>query len=182
MGKIAFPPSVKLVAGFIFRDPEILAAAEQELQDRYGPLDAAGPVVPFIHTRYYEAEFGPDLLRKFVGFREPVSPDVLPSVKVETNRIELRLADPEGGGIRRRINIDPGYLALEKVVFATTKNRDHRPYLHQGIFAELTYRFFKGTYVPLEWTYPDYREGDTIALFNRWREAHFRARAGAGTG
>jgi hypothetical protein len=30
--------------------------------------------------------------------------------------------------------------------------------------------FNNGSYRPLEWTYPDYAEEQTIALFNRWRE------------
>jgi hypothetical protein len=172
MGRIVLPPPVKLIAGLIFREPEILERAEASLTEKFGPVDVASSVTPFTHTEYYHAEFGPNLKRKFIGFKQGIAPDSLPAIKVETNDLESRLA---GGPDRNRmINIDPGYLAPEKMVLATTKNRDHRPYLQSGIYAEPTYRFFKGSYVPFDWSYPDYREPDTIAMFNRWRKLHFQ--------
>jgi len=68
------------------------------------------------------------------------------------------------------VNIDPGYIALEHVILATTKGYAHRIYLKNGIYADLTLIYRDGTYRPLDWTYPDYAEKDTISLFNRWRD------------
>jgi hypothetical protein len=73
---------------------------------------------------------------------------------------------------KRRVNIDPGYIALEHVVLGTTKGFAHRVYLGQGIFGDLTLMYANSTYRPLEWTYPDYAGGDIIAMFKRWRETY----------
>ena len=80
---------------------------------------------------------------------------MLPEIKLTTNRLEEQWATPEGN---RRINIDPGYLCLQHVVLATTKGYTHRPYLRDGIYADLTLIYRDKSFQPLEWTYPDYRQ------------------------
>ncbi|MBP1750969.1 MAG: putative GTP-binding protein, partial [Deltaproteobacteria bacterium] len=64
-----------------------------------------------------------------------------------------------------------GYIALEHVILATTKGYAHRLYIGKGIHADLTLMFNNGSFRALEWTYPDYAEPETIALFNKWRES-----------
>jgi len=54
--------------------------------------------------------------------------DRLAEIKIETNALEERYL-MEG---RRRVNIDPGYVALERLVLATGKNYVHRIYLSKG--------------------------------------------------
>ncbi len=110
---------------------------------------------------------GGNLTRQFISFKRLIASDSLAGIKIFTNKVEEFLADPETG--KRMVNIDPGYLALEKVVLASTKNYSHRIHLSKGIYADLAYRFINKSYAPLEWTYPDYMWDDTIALFNRWR-------------
>ncbi|MCK4827091.1 DUF4416 family protein, partial [bacterium] len=46
------------------------------------------------------------------------------------------------------------------------KNYVHRIYLSKGIYADLTLVYKRKSFVPLEWTYPDYAEPETIGLFN----------------
>ncbi len=60
------------------------------------------------------------------------------------------------------------------MVLATTKSYDHRAYLGEGIYAELTYRYRQGSYRPLEWTYPDYRQESAIRFFNDVRQRYRR--------
>jgi hypothetical protein len=67
------------------------------------------------------------------------------------------------------VNIDPGYVALEHVVLATTKGYAHRIFLRSGIYADLTLVFENGSYRGLPWTYPDYQTQETIGLLNLWR-------------
>jgi len=67
---------------------------------------------------------------------------------------------------RRTVNLDPGYLSAENLVLATTKGYSHRPYLRDGIYAELVYIYRGGTFAPVEWTYRDYRDARSIAFFN----------------
>jgi hypothetical protein len=73
------------------------------------------------------------------------------------------------------LNIDPGYLSLEHVILATTKGYTHRPYLRDGIYADLTLIYQKGSYRALEWTYPDYGQPNIIALFNHLRTMYAEA-------
>jgi hypothetical protein len=70
------------------------------------------------------------------------------------------------------VNIDPGLLLPERLVLATTKAGSHRPYLGQGIYADVTLVFHKKTYQPLWWTYPDYSARETIVMLNRLRIRH----------
>jgi len=105
-------------------------------------------------------------MRSFVIFSPLVDREVLPDVKISTNATEDLFAK-EG---KRTVNIDSGYIALEHVILATTKGYAHRVYLGKGIHADLTLMFNSGSYRALEWTYPDYAEEQTIALFNRWRD------------
>jgi hypothetical protein len=114
------------------------------------------PWFSFHHTRYYEKEMGSPLVRRLLSFSRLISLEDFADIKLCTNRIEERLA--EDG--RRRVNIDPGYLVLERFVLATGKNYAHRIYLRKGIYADLTLVFRRGGFAPLPWTYPDYAEDE----------------------
>ncbi|MEI8217519.1 MAG: DUF4416 family protein, partial [Elusimicrobiota bacterium] len=68
------------------------------------------------------------------------------------------------------MNIDPGYVTPAKVVLASTKDYSHRIYLSDGIYAEVTMMFQKGSYVFLPWTYSDYQSKAALQFFNRIRK------------
>lgn len=161
MGKINKHFPVKLIAGFIFKDENSLKLAERRLIARFGKLDFESKIIPFIHTSYYEKEFGKDLRRKFISFDKLIAPDKLSSIKIFTNKVEKKLSV----GASRMINIDPGYLDLAKLVLATTKNFAHRIYLNKGIYAEVTLLYKDQKFCPLEWTYPDYKTNEYSQAF-----------------
>ena len=71
------PEPVTLIVGMLSARPELLDAAERELAELYGPLGRRSPLIDFDFTDYYEAEMGPNLLRKFVGFEKLVNPKEL---------------------------------------------------------------------------------------------------------
>lgn len=169
MGRPAPPPPAKLIVGLIYRDPEPIARAKEGLAQRYGPVEQESPVISFDFTRYYEPEMGPDLERQYLSFERLILCEELPEIKLFSNSLEAALSDPSG---HRRVNIDPGYLSLDLMVLATTKNPGHRPYLGQGIYAELTYRFVRGSFRPLEWTYLDYRSQLSLDFFNQVRQSY----------
>jgi len=58
----------------------------------------------------------------------------------------------------------------DKLVLATTKPCGHRPYLGQGIYADLTLTYQNKSYQPLPWTYPDYAAQEIIQMFNHLRK------------
>jgi hypothetical protein len=155
----------KLVVGALAgrRDSrkEVLSA----LEGRFGPSDFQSPPIPFTFTEYYGEEMGPEISRFFFSFRELVDPAKLAGIKLAAN--ELEDAFREGG--RRTVNLDPGLLCLSRFVLATTKESSHRIALHSGIYAEITLMFERGSFRPVEWTYPDYRSAQTIACLNHIR-------------
>ena len=165
MGKITLPPPVKLICGLIFSPQGLAEEARALMLEAYGPVDMRSDPVPFSYTDYYAREMGPDLERCFMSFLELIDPARLPAIKAATNQMESQLA--VGG--RRTVNFDPGYVARDQMVLATTKAAAHRPYLGRGIYAEVTYRWRRGGFEPLEWTYPDYREPGHLAFFNAVR-------------
>lgn len=178
MGQIRQPQPVKLFASLFAGRAELLDEVTMRLAEEFGPVDFRSGILPFDHTDFYAPEFGPALVRRFVTFEPLVDPGDLAAVKRRTNEIEL-LWTVHG---RRQVNIDPGYISAGKVVLATTKDHAHRLYLGEGIYAEVTLHYHKGTFEPWSWTYPDYASSDYIALFNNLRRRYMaQLRRAAGT-
>lgn len=168
MGKIKKYQLVKLIIGFIFKEEGALKKAKALLEKQFGRIDFESQTLPFYHTRYYEKEFGKDLKKKFISFKKLISPIHLPKIKIITNKLENNLSC----GINRTINIDPGYLDLSKLILASTKDYKHRIYLDKGIFSEVTLFYENKSFRPWEWTYPDYRTDEYIAIFNKIRDIY----------
>jgi hypothetical protein len=168
VGAIKRPPPVSYFASLIFNDGVPIADIENDLVRFLGPVVDRSPVVPFSFSDYYQKEMGKNLRRYFLLFTSLDRRERLPEVKLRTNEIEMFHAR-QGN---RTVNIDPGYIALEQVVLATTKGYAHRLYLGCGIYGDLTLMFVKGSYHGLPWTYPDYRSEEVIALCHRWRQRY----------
>jgi hypothetical protein len=159
---------VKLIVGIFTAHEGLLGAARAELCESYGAADHISPIWPFDFTSYYAEEFGENLLRQFFAFAELIDPARLPEIKLSTNALEWQWAS-QG---KRQANLDPGYIDLSKLVLATTKNHQHRIYVGQGIYAEVTLRFTRGSFRPWEWTYPDFRTEQYVQFFNEVRRTY----------
>lgn len=160
---------VKLIVGFIFKEEEVFNKAKGFLERLFGKIDFESQTLAFKHTDYYTPEFGSNLKRKFISFRKLALPPRLPKIKISTNRIEAKLSQ---GAASRLINIDPGYLDLSKLILVSTKDYKHRIYLNEGIYAEVTLFYQKKSFRFWEWTYPDYKTPEYIAIFNQIREIY----------
>jgi hypothetical protein len=163
----ASPQPVKLIMSLLTGVPHLIDEACGDLRERFGAIDFLSEALPFHYTRYYEEELGNNLIRRMVSFQKLISPDALPAIKLATNSIEHRFADDQS---KRKINIDPGYLALSHLILATCKGFAHRPYLQYGVYADLTLIFQAHTFKGLEWTFPDYRSEEMIRLLNAMRD------------
>jgi len=166
MSILGRPLPVKPLVSIIFAQPEVEVQLLGELQERFGPADLVSPWLPFTHTSYYAPEMGPVLQRRLMSFLHLAGPGKLPEWKLFTVNLEGRYSL----GARRLVNIDPGYLARERLVLATGKNYVHRLYLDQGIYGDLTLIYHQGQFQPLPWTYPDYassRLGDFLYLVRK---------------
>lgn len=164
---------VKLIIGFISPEESNLRKTQSILEKRFGKIDYESEPLPFDYTDYYEKEFGKNLQRKFISFKKLINPAFLPEIKLASIAVEKRLSR----GLKRTINIDPGYLDLAKLILATTKDYNHRIYLAKGIFAEVTLYYSGKSFKPWEWTYPDYRTGEYIAIFNEIRNIYAKQQA-----
>jgi len=177
MGQIRHPEPVKLVCGVLAADAGLLTGVREALGTALGPIDLTSEVWPFTATDYYAAQTGPAIVRQFLSVAEAIDPGELARVKRRTNELETELAAAgPGSGWPRPVNLDPGYVAADKLVLATTKNYAHRVYLRDGIYAEVTLRWLKGRWAPWPWTYPDYADPRYHAFFTEVRERLMAAR------
>jgi len=166
MGKPKEPEPAKLFMSLIASEEEIFRGGMEDFRSIFGETETISERFPFDLTDYYTPEMGEPLFRHFMTFGRLIPIPSLPDVKLATNRLEEKYGRPDGS---RRINIDPGYICLEHVILATTKGYTHRPYLRDGIYADLTLIYRNKSFQPLEWTYPDYRREAVITLFNQFR-------------
>jgi len=169
MGEIKEPYPVKLFMGMISAEMGLFKEVEARLIESFGDIDMESPIREWSHTDYYQGEMGTGLMRKFVFFKSLIDPGSIADVKIHTNRVERLYLNNQGG---RRINLDPGYIDLSKVVLATTKNYSHRIYLRGGIYAEVTLIYREGEYHPLAHTYRDYASIDYREIFKRARRLY----------
>ncbi len=169
MGRLRTPVHVKLFCALLYAPTVSLADIEAVLQETFGPVTSRSPALPFTQTTYYQREMGPALTRCYIAFSPLHSMSALAAVKHTTNDLETRWTVE---GNRRRVNLDPGYLTLAKVVLATTKDYSHRLYIGAGIYAEVTLRYQHKNFQPWAWTYPDYQQPATLQFFNQLREEY----------
>ena len=170
MSKPKEPPAAKLILAVIYKDPSTALSAWKAIEKTWGPLDFLSEVRPFDYTTYYDQEMGRPLFRRWAAFKTLVPQDRLAEIKWQALELEQQWS-LEG---KRRLNLDPGLITAERLVLATGKNYSHRIYLGQGIFGDLTLLFCKGNYQPLPWTYPDYRDEQSLWMFKKIRERYLR--------
>ena len=172
MGTIMMPQPVKAIIGVLTVEPSLLPTVYAELTQRLGPIDFTSELLHFTSTNYYEAEMGPNIQRQFISFERLIDAGTLAEMKLFTNAVEQTFAVKSPNGDMRRVNLDAGYLCLAKLVLASTKDHAHRIYLRDGIYSEITLRFYRKTFRPWEWSYPDYRLPTYITIFNHIREIY----------
>jgi hypothetical protein len=189
MSKPAPAEPVKLAVSIFYANHHLLKEVLSGLSSEYGDVDFISQEMPFNYTQYYAKEMGSSLSRRFVFFEAPVRPESLPDVKLFTNCMEDRFSIENETGLespscrgkdgkpiagdfqsrRRQVNIDPGYISKAHLILATGKGYTHRPYLRDGIYADVTLIYTEKSFHSLPWTYPDYAEKKVIELFNRIR-------------
>ena len=162
--------NVKLICSVLTGRADLFDTFRAALTKEFGPTDFESDVFPFDHTGYYEEEMGPGLARKIYSFEDPVDPGAIAGIKLRTIVMEKELTKHTQAKVNRVVNLDPGYVGMLKMVLATTKDRAHRIYLRDGIYAEVTLEYIKGGFQPTPSTYPDYRLPEYRAFFDDVRE------------
>lgn len=154
-----------LFIGMLFPEKEVFDEVTPRLKDKFGNILFESESQPWNFSDHYREEMGAPLYRKFIFFGEVIDPSILPEIKLFTNEIESSYSHFG----KRRINLDPGYITLAKVVLASTKNYSHRIYLGKGIYAELALIYRGEQFHPMPYTYNDYKDPAYVSLFMKAR-------------
>jgi hypothetical protein len=158
----------KLFTGILISNLNLKKRLIKILERNFGKIDYDSPIMEFNYSSYYNNEMGTPINKFFVSFKELKSPDSLYKIKLRTNKIE-NLFRTDGN---RKINLDPGIINQSHLILATTKDGSHRIPLKKGIFAEITLLYEKGTFRPVEWTYPDFQSTQYIEILNKIRNIY----------
>jgi hypothetical protein len=166
MSGLFLPPPGFLFSSLLFNKNFIEQAEVIKIwEDKWGEAEVFCPVHnPMIN--YYSKEMGEaqSLKRLIVVSNELFERDMLVEAKVWAVKEEDKRLRPG-----RVVNIDPGLMTLENIILGTGKIYGHRPYLGRGVYADLNLLYISGSYSPLDWTYPDYKEKEVISFFNHTR-------------
>ena len=145
----------KLIIGAIYADQQWLMKAKSVMQRQSWEIQHQSKEFPFDQTDYYSTEMGEGLKRCFLSIRGLQSLELSADWKLKTTEIEQQLSNKG----KRRINLDPGYLDLSRVVLLSGKEGSHKIYLRNGVWADLVLLKDKGGYRNFPWTFPDIRTG-----------------------
>ena len=145
----------KLIIGAIYSDPQWLLKAKSAMQRQSWEIQHQSQVFPFDQTDYYSTEMGEGLKRCFLSIKGLQSLESSADWKLKTVEIEQQLSNKG----KRRINLDPGYLDLSRVVLLSGKEGSHKIYLRNGVWADLVLLKEKRGYRSFPWTFPDIRIG-----------------------
>lgn len=170
MGEIRTVEPVIRICAVISRDRAAHRWARDRLSEAWGNVAIETPAFPFVASRFYEPTMGTDLIKVLLAFAPVAEPAELADWKHQTNAWEREFATQFLTDLPRPLNLDPGYVTQAKLVLATTKDRDHRIYLRDGMFAEVTLSLTGGHWVSHRWTYPDYQSEDVIEFVAACRE------------
>jgi hypothetical protein len=170
MWELKDPKPVKLIIGILAANHQCLHKAVDTLMNKYGKTDFTSEIWPFNQTDYYNKQTGPHILRQFISVEKLIEPGKLAKIKLQTNKIEQKLAKSLAMPLPRPVNLDPGIIEASKLILATTKNYSHRIYIGKRIFAEVTLIFDRGSWRTFEYTYPDYRQQCYFDFFEKVRQ------------
>ncbi|MGB9731730.1 MULTISPECIES: DUF4416 family protein [Calditerrivibrio] len=164
-GGVRRPQNVILFNAVMF-NPDELGDPLPILEKYFGEVFLKTSLFAFEHTDYYNKEFGSNLYKCFVAHRKIIQPDRIVEMKLKAVEIE-DMYKKDG---KRRLNLDPGYVAIEKVVAASTKNFTHRIYIGRGIYGDLQLSRRGDRYEPHPWTFFDYKLDEVIIFFDTVRK------------
>jgi hypothetical protein len=159
---------VKLIFSIFAQTGDLINGTIERLSILYGQPDYVSGQIPFDYTDYYSPEMGQGLVRRFLSMEKLIRPEALPDIKLAANIIE----NDSMRDFHRKINIDPGYLSQAHLILATGKGYSHRPYLRDGIYADLTLIYQDKKFCALPWTYPDYADEQQLQMLTAIRSRY----------
>ncbi len=175
LGKGKFPP-VKFFVSVIYSNPEDLKGVTSAIRESVGEIGSESEPFPFDFTDYYASEMGSPLFRVFLPLARMGSADGIVSIKKACLELEARFSRSN----RRRVNLDPGYIDVYKLVLVSEKYMGHKIYLGEGICADMVLLLGKTKVTPFRWTFPDFKSGRYDGYILELRRAYLRQLRKAG--
>ena len=151
-----FSENVQLIA-FVLQQgaewrPEVLEALERT----WGKIRHKGKLFAFDRTPYYAPEMGEDLYRGVVSFEKEIPPETIALEKERSNALELTMASAAHPDARR-VNIDIGYMDLDKVVLPSYKRGPFKLYAGRGVWLDMLLTYAKGQFHHTAWAFEDFK-------------------------
>lgn len=148
-----FSEQVQLIA-FVLQSGDCWNPAVIEaLEKTWGPIRHRGKLFAFDRTDYYEPEMGGGLYRGVVSFEKTIPAETIAQEKERSNALELTLAENQSA---RNVNIDIGYMDLDKVVLPSYKRGPYKLYAGKGVWLDMLLTYSKGEFHPTKWAFEDF--------------------------
>lgn len=125
----------------------------KNLEQTWGTIRHLGKLFPFNKTNYYQDEMGGGLYRGVLSFDFTLSPENISREKIRSNELELEFSKSEN----RKVNIDIGYMDLDKVVLPSFKRGPFKLYAGEGIWLDMLLTYAKGKFFPTAWAFDDFK-------------------------
>ena len=144
----------------------------RSLQKTWGPIRHLGKLYPFDKTDYYTPEMGSGLYRGVLSFERTVSPEEIGKEKERSNALEQTFAE---SAEQRHVNIDIGYMDLDKVVLPSYKRGPFKLYAGAGLWLDMILHYAKGHFIPTAWAFDDFKrdpyEHDLLRVREKFKKS-----------
>ncbi len=157
-------PKSKLIIGLMYdKYPESVIFG---LEKDFGKIEEKSDEINFDFTEYYEREFGKPLKKVFLSFQGLFDVEKLADVKLLCHELE-KINSKDG---RRLVNIDPGYVTKNSVILASFKEKAHRIFLRDGVYADLELVFENNNWHAFKWTFADMQDNRVKEFLSNVKE------------
>jgi len=123
------------------------------LKQTFGVLRHTGTLQPFDRTTYYMPEMGDGLFRGVVSFETLIAPESIGEFKQRSNELEKKCLRQDS---LRSVNIDVGYMDVDKVVLPSYKRGPFKLYAGEGLWLDMLLTYAKGDFHPTAWAFEDF--------------------------
>ncbi|WP_298771697.1 DUF4416 family protein [uncultured Fibrobacter sp.] len=151
-----FSENAQLIAFVLQHGAEWNIEVLDALERTWGKIRHKGKLFAFDRTPYYTPEMGDGLYRGVVSFEKEIPPETIAAEKERSNALELTMAQASSPDARR-VNIDIGYMDLDKVVLPSYKRGPFKLYAGEGVWLDMLLTYAKGEFHPTSWAFEDFK-------------------------
>ena len=167
-----FSEPVQLLAFVLVSSPVWDSSLLDGLKEGFGGLRHTGELHPFARTSYYAEELGDMPYRGLLSFENLIDASSIAAFKQQSNRLEEKWASADGA---RSVNIDVGYMDVDKVVLPSYKRGPCKLYAGDGVWLDMQFTYAKGEFHPTAWAFEDFARNpyrkDLLLVREKYKKA-----------